>query len=204
MKCEEAVQEETVVSIDHFSKLSVNISAGINTYLLGEIANSLTEKIEKTSLTLNRTAVYTKTGKFTRLPQYLTVSFVRFQWKQSERLRAKILKKVKFPFELDLTSYCVPELITKMQPAKQRLIDIDDKKKDAKVRVFPFFLCLVHSYTIKTEILNYTAARRRRERLLRWKTLPWTQKSPRLKRLSTSFTPSSIWTPHSPTMLEPT
>jgi ubiquitin carboxyl-terminal hydrolase 14 len=52
----------------------------------------LTEKIEKNSPSLNRTAVYTKTAQITRLPVYLTVSFVRFFWKPEAQVKAKIMR----------------------------------------------------------------------------------------------------------------
>ena len=79
-------------------------------------------------------AVYTKTSKISRLPQYLTINFVRFQWKPVERVKAKILKRVQFPFELDMTSFCTNELISKLEPAKLRLKDIAEKKAEEKVR----------------------------------------------------------------------
>lgn len=144
MKCDEAPEEPTSTHNEPFNKLAVNISAGSATYLATEIANSLIQTLEKNSPTLNRTAHYTKNGKFSRLPSYLTVNFIRFQWKATEKLRAKILKKVKFPFELDLTTYCTPELIEMMRPAKERLLKIEDIKKEEEVRL----LLLLYSYFI--------------------------------------------------------
>ncbi len=92
------------------------------------------EKIEKTSPTTGSMATYTKTSKFTRLPQYLSINFVRFQWKASERVKAKILKRVQFPFDLDLVGFCTPELVAKLEPAKTKLKEIADKKAEEKVR----------------------------------------------------------------------
>jgi ubiquitin carboxyl-terminal hydrolase 14 len=94
----------------------------------------LIEKIEKTSPTTGSMATYTKTSKFTRLPQYLSINFVRFQWKASERVKAKILKRVQFPFDLDLVGFCTPELVAKLEPAKTKLKEIADKKAEEKVR----------------------------------------------------------------------
>ena len=62
--------------------------------MLTDLQNGFTEKIEKNSESLGRSATYTKTSKITRLPAYLTVNFVRFQWKVTERVKAKILKVV--------------------------------------------------------------------------------------------------------------
>lgn len=53
---------------------------------------TMSEKIEKNSETLGRTAVYTKTSMISRLPQYLTVGFVRFFWKQEAGVKAKIMR----------------------------------------------------------------------------------------------------------------
>lgn len=60
--------------------------------MLSDIAKGLEEKIEKNSPTLDRSASYTKKSKITRLPAYLAVNFVRFQWKPEINAKAKILK----------------------------------------------------------------------------------------------------------------
>ena len=96
------------------------------------------ETLDKTSPTLNRSAKYTKASKISRLPEYLTVNFVRFQWKPQERIKAKILKKVKFPFELDMASFCTPELVEKFEPARARLKELEDLKAQAKVSLILF------------------------------------------------------------------
>ncbi|KAJ8328683.1 deubiquitinating enzyme [Batrachochytrium dendrobatidis] len=128
--CTESESEPKTTAVESFNKLRVNISAGVSTYLVSEIANSLIEKIEKNSPSLNRSAKYSKSSKITRLPQYLTVNFVRFQWKPQENVKAKILKRVQFPMELDMVPFCTPELQEKLAPAKQRLKEMSDKKAD--------------------------------------------------------------------------
>nr|KAJ3421410.1 hypothetical protein HK105_003620 [Polyrhizophydium stewartii] len=131
--CDEVPEEPAATTIETFNKMRVNIGPGVSTYLVSEIAASLTEKIEKNSPTLNRSSVYTKTSKISRLPQYLAINFVRFQWKPQERVKAKILKRVQFPFELDMTPFCTTELQHKLAPAKQRLKEVAEKKADEKV-----------------------------------------------------------------------
>ena len=91
-KCDDATSEAPTVRVESFNKLRVNIGAGFSTILASEISASLTEKLEKTSTDLGRTAVYTKTSQITKLPKYLSINFVRFQWKAKEKLKAKILK----------------------------------------------------------------------------------------------------------------
>ncbi|KAJ3258242.1 deubiquitinating enzyme [Boothiomyces macroporosus] len=131
-KCDDAPAEPPSVSMETTNKLRVNIGA-VSTYMVSEIGNGLIEKIEKNSPTLGRNAIFTKTSKISRLPRYLTINFVRFQWKAQEQIKAKILKRVQFPFELDMVPFCTPELTAKLQPAKQRLKEIADRKADEKI-----------------------------------------------------------------------
>lgn len=133
LKCDDAPNEEPTMSHETFTRLQINIGAGVSTYLSSDLAAGLTVKIEKNSPTLNRMAQYTKTSKISRLPAYLTINFVRFQWKPPTEpgksgIRAKILKRVKFPFELDMSQFVTPELFAKFGPARDRLKEIDDYK----------------------------------------------------------------------------
>ncbi|KAH6570441.1 hypothetical protein BASA62_004358 [Batrachochytrium salamandrivorans] len=130
--CTEASSEPSTTTAESFNKLRVNIGSGVSTYLVSEIATSLVEKLEKNSPSLGRSAVYSKSSKITRLPQYLAINFVRFQWKAQERVKAKILKRVQFPFDLDMVPFCTSELQEKLAPAKQRLKEMSDKKADEK------------------------------------------------------------------------
>lgn len=72
-KCDEAPEEPPTIRHDSFVKLGVNISGGVVTYMTAEIQQSQTEKIEKRSPTLERSATYTQITKISRLPKYLTV-----------------------------------------------------------------------------------------------------------------------------------
>ncbi|KAI8926814.1 hypothetical protein BC831DRAFT_455097 [Entophlyctis helioformis] len=130
--CDDEPNEVPSTTIETFNKLRVNIGSGVSTYLVMEIANSLVEKLEKNSPTLGRSAMYTKTSKITRLPQYLAINFVRFQWKAQEQTKAKILKRVQFPFELDMAPFCTADIQEKLIPAKLRLKEISDRKAEAK------------------------------------------------------------------------
>ncbi|KAI8991025.1 hypothetical protein BDF20DRAFT_811286 [Mycotypha africana] len=125
--CEEAPEEEKTITKDTFNKLSCHISININ-YMVNGILESLNEEIEKNSPTLNRSAKYQRKSRVTRLPQYLPVQFVRFFWKPQELVKAKILRKVKFPLEFDATELCTPELQNKFSKAKLKLKEIEDKK----------------------------------------------------------------------------
>ncbi|OAD70896.1 hypothetical protein PHYBLDRAFT_187881 [Phycomyces blakesleeanus NRRL 1555(-)] len=136
LRCPEAPEENTV-STESFTKLSCHISITTN-YMVNGILESLKEEIEKTSPTLNRTAKYERVSRVSRLPQYLPIQFIRFFWKPSERVRAKILRKVKYPLEFDASELCTPELQGKFSKAKLKLKDLEEKnvakKRDEKRR----------------------------------------------------------------------
>jgi ubiquitin carboxyl-terminal hydrolase 14 len=138
IKCDEDSAEAETTSMETFVKLRVNIGAGVSTYMTADLANGFIEKLEKISPNLNRSAVYSKTTKISRLPEYLAINFVRFQWKPVEKIKAKILKKVKFPMELDMAPLCIPELMQKLGPAKAYFKELDEAKAVAKVILYEF------------------------------------------------------------------
>jgi ubiquitin carboxyl-terminal hydrolase 14 len=61
----------------------------------------------------------------------LQCHFVRFYWKREINKKAKIMRKVTFPFELDASEYCTDELRAKLIPVRDRLRDL---RKDAEDR----------------------------------------------------------------------
>ncbi|KAI8092821.1 uncharacterized protein BX664DRAFT_328230 [Halteromyces radiatus] len=137
LKCIEAPEEEKQITVEPFSKLGCHISISTN-YMINGILESLKEQLEKNSPTLNRTAQYERVSRVTRLPKYLTVQFIRFFWKPQERIRAKILRKVKYPLEFDATELCTPELQQKFSNVKTKMKEVEDqklqKKRDEKRR----------------------------------------------------------------------
>lgn len=86
----------------------------------------LEEFITKNSPVLGRDAKYVRTLKVSRLPGYLTVQMVRFQFKQKDAINAKILKDVKFPMMLDTFDLCSPELQAKLLPMRGKFKDYED------------------------------------------------------------------------------
>ncbi|CAO3611294.1 unnamed protein product [Cunninghamella blakesleeana] len=137
LKCVEAPEEEKQITSEPFSKLGCHISISTN-YMVNGILESLKEEIEKNSPTLDRTAKYERNSRIERLPKYLPIQFIRFFWKPQERIRAKILRKVKYPLEFDATELCTPELQAKFTKAKSKLKELEDakiqKKRDEKRR----------------------------------------------------------------------
>ncbi|KUI57032.1 Ubiquitin carboxyl-terminal hydrolase 6 [Cytospora mali] len=121
--------EQPVESTESFLKLNCHIDAETN-HLRDGILSGLTEKIEKKSEALGRDASYTKTSKISRLPVYLTVHFVRFFWRRDTQKKAKILRKVTFPMELDIMEFCADSLKEKLIPVRDRLREVNKDEED--------------------------------------------------------------------------
>ncbi|KAI1141029.1 cysteine proteinase [Hypoxylon sp. FL0543] len=121
--------EQPVVSKETFLKLNCHIDSSTN-HLRDGIANGLSEKLEKRSEVLGRDAVYTKTSKISRLPKYLTVHFVRFFWKRETQKKAKIMRKVTFPHELDLVEFCDDKLKSMLVPVRDKVREVRKDEED--------------------------------------------------------------------------
>ncbi|XBW35773.1 hypothetical protein QEN19_001344 [Hanseniaspora menglaensis] len=83
------------------TKLRCHISVRTN-FLQDGLKDSLKERLNKTSEITNEMSKFEYDNKITRLPKFLTVQFVRFFWKKDTKVKSKILRKVTFPFELDV------------------------------------------------------------------------------------------------------
>ena len=83
--------------------------------LVEGLKKSLKENIDLFSDKLQRNTVFEKSQLINRLPNYLTVQFMRFYWKQANTLtgakagKAKILKSVIFSKVIDLYDMCTDE-----------------------------------------------------------------------------------------------
>jgi ubiquitin carboxyl-terminal hydrolase 14 len=123
--------EEPIKGEDTFLKLDCHISATTN-HLRDGILAGLEEKLEKTSPVLGRDAVYTKKSKIARLPKYLTVHFVRFFWKREAQKKAKIMRKVTFPHELDVVEFCTDELRKMLVPVRDKVREVRKDEEDVE------------------------------------------------------------------------
>ncbi|KAL2069064.1 hypothetical protein VTL71DRAFT_15402 [Oculimacula yallundae] len=121
--------EEPVKGEDIFLKLDCHID-GTTNHLRDGILAGLEEKIEKNSAVLDRDAVYTKKSKIARLPKYLTVHFVRFFWKREAQKKAKIMRKVTFPDELDVVEFCTDELKAMLVPVRDKVREVRKDEED--------------------------------------------------------------------------
>ncbi|KAJ9048100.1 deubiquitinating enzyme [Entomophthora muscae] len=131
MSCPEAPEEPPSLSTEPFLKLDCHISKDVN-HLTSGLSENFRTELDKNSPSLGRQARYIKELAIDRLPLYLPVTFVRFFWKPAERVKAKILKKVKFPFELDLYPHCTKELQEKLDLARAKARELDEADKQAQ------------------------------------------------------------------------
>ena len=121
--------EEPIRSEDVFLKLDCHINKDIN-HLRDGILAGLEEKIEKRSPVLDRDTLYTKKSRIARLPKYLTVHFVRFFWKREAQKKAKIMRKVTFPRELDVVEFCTETLGKQLVPVRNKVREVRKDEED--------------------------------------------------------------------------
>ena len=112
--------EQEIKTTETFLKLDCHINKDTN-HLRDGILAALSEKIEKRSTILEHDTAYTKTSRISRLPKYLTVHFVRFFWKREAQKKAKIMRKVTFPLELDVVEFCTEALQTQLIPVRDKV-----------------------------------------------------------------------------------
>ncbi|CCG81850.1 Ubiquitin carboxyl-terminal hydrolase [Taphrina deformans PYCC 5710] len=131
MTCAESDAEPVVETQEPFVKLNCHIGSTTN-YMIDGIRDSLTDQIEKHSDVLDRNATFIKKSSVSRLPKYLNVNFVRFFFKTGIQKKAKILRKVGFPFELDATELCTDDLRQKIAPIRDRVRELQKAEEDAE------------------------------------------------------------------------
>jgi ubiquitin carboxyl-terminal hydrolase 14 len=123
--------EQPTHANEPFLKLNCHID-GQTAHLRDGLVNGLSEKIEKRSEVLGRDVTYTKTSKISRLPKYLTVHFVRFFWKRDVQKKAKIMRKVTFPHELDAVEFCTDELRKALVPVRDKVREVRKDEEDVE------------------------------------------------------------------------
>lgn len=101
-KCLALPDEPVKVSEDEAIKLMCHIDIKTN-FLRDGLLNGLKESLTKYNETLQSNTEYEITKKIIRTPKYLIVHFVRFYWRRDTQKKSKILRKVQFPFELDIS-----------------------------------------------------------------------------------------------------
>lgn len=115
-----------------FFKLNCHVASKEVSHLTEGVAAALTDTYTKRSPTLEREAEYKQISKIARLPKYLPVHYVRFFWKTDVNKKAKILRKVTFPHELDCTEYCTDELRKKLIPVRDKVRELRKEEVDVE------------------------------------------------------------------------
>ncbi|GAA0139885.1 hypothetical protein Leryth_003128 [Lithospermum erythrorhizon] len=127
--CAESGEESTETEVVY--SLKCHISQEVN-HLHEGIKRGLKSELEKASPSLGRSAIYIKDSRINELPRYLTIQFVRFFWKRESNQKAKILRKVDYPLELDVYDFCSEELRKKLEAPRKVLRDEEGKKLGLK------------------------------------------------------------------------
>ncbi|KAL5757609.1 hypothetical protein ACOSP7_020220 [Xanthoceras sorbifolium] len=121
---EDLPEEEQMVALVSENPDAVKALFGIDIGLKSEL--------EKASPSLGRSAIYVKESRINGLPRYLTIQFVRFFWKRESNQKAKILRKVDYPLELDIYDLCSDDLRKKLETPRKKLRDEEGKKLGLK------------------------------------------------------------------------
>ena len=91
---------------------------------------ALEEEVEKHSDVHNRNCVFIKKAALLNLPDYLIVQKIRFVWREAdvytktEARKAKILRNVAFPRNLDVYEFCDESLRQSLLPVRKRVDEL--------------------------------------------------------------------------------
>jgi len=109
---------DTTESSDHMLKLRCQIDGTVN-HLVEGIRLGLKEHVTKLCAPLQRQAEYERITTLTDLPPYLFVQLNRFMWRNDTKNKAKILRKVTIPLNLDLFEFTGGELRKNLQAVRE-------------------------------------------------------------------------------------
>jgi len=105
-------------------------------YLQSGIKSKMCEVIEKNWPKMGRNAQFERRSLISRLPAYLSIQMVRFEYKSAKAgprqqattgINAKMLKDVKFPLILDVFDQCTPFLQGKLRPNRDAIKTYEDE-----------------------------------------------------------------------------
>lgn len=115
-----------------FYSLKCHVASKEVSHLSEGVTAALSSTYSKNSPTLARDAEYRQTSKISRLPKYLPVHYVRFFWKTNVNKKAKILRRVTFPHELDCVEYCTDDLRKKLLPVRDKVRELRKEEVDVE------------------------------------------------------------------------
>ncbi|MEW5311040.1 MAG: hypothetical protein WDW38_002786 [Sanguina aurantia] len=127
-KCEETGEEMEEDATTYV--LKCNIENDTN-FLHTGLGLGLRDDREKTSAILGSLVKFKGSSLITSLPPYLTVQLMRFFYRVDTQQKAKILRKVAFPMELNVYDLCSTELKVKLDRPRSILKDEQDRASAA-------------------------------------------------------------------------
>ncbi|TKA78009.1 hypothetical protein B0A55_03829 [Friedmanniomyces simplex] len=127
--CDDAPEEESNTQTEEFHDLKCNITTDVN-HLSEGMRIALNEKLEKNSPSLGREATYTRSSRLSRLPKHLPIHLIRFFWRKDTQKKAKIMRKVTFQHEIDVTEFCTDELRKKLVPVRDKIREVRKEEED--------------------------------------------------------------------------
>ena len=133
MKCVESEDEPSVTTQSTFRILRCNMDTETATIETG-LAKAMQGHREKNSEKLGRNAQWETTSKLDRLPEYLWVNLVRFEWRKDINKKTKKLRKCVFPFKLDVFTLCSDSLKARMKAPRLAIKNDIEKALEAKRR----------------------------------------------------------------------
>lgn len=119
----------TVKESESDIKIQCHISGQTN-FLKSGLIDGLDEKIEKRSDITGVDSVYSVHNEIIRLPKLLMVQYVRFFWKRSTGKKSKILRKVVFPFQLDVADMLEEEYKKEKIAVREKLRVVEKEKTE--------------------------------------------------------------------------
>jgi len=137
LKCVES-EGETDIKTEKWRFLLSTVDGDTSTIELGFEARLKQQIDGKMSQTLGRPSIWQGNAEITKLPGYLFVQMARFTYRRDTQNKAKKLRKVQFPFKLDLYRFCTKELQKQLDTRRTELSEERDKliekKKQEKMK----------------------------------------------------------------------
>jgi ubiquitin carboxyl-terminal hydrolase 14 len=124
--CPECKEEAEVQSSERFTRLKCFIDNETNALHEG-LGLGLQEELEKRSAVLGRNAVFKKQHRVASLPKFLVVQFMRFRWRSDTNKKAKVLRRMTFPVNFDITEYCETKLKGSLMSARTKIMEEESK-----------------------------------------------------------------------------
>merc|ERR1712159_487880 len=125
--------EDTESSVEPFWKLPCFVDKEVSFVNQG-IQRGLEGSIEKHSAILGVQANYSKVSRIARLPEYLMVSFNRFDRKTTNDgvIGLKVLRPISFPAILDVHQLCDPELNASILDLRNKMTELREREPAKK------------------------------------------------------------------------